>query len=255
MHVKAIICRQFLYHLNIKTLMKTIFKTLTFSSFIFLILLVACKKESIVEFPNKEIYKVEKESSSQLLATLLIDGKLEETEDQILADLNIYDNDTYKGDLNLYGPKTFNITASNVSNDASISQIVARGNNQYEVITNEGHVYGLKDVKVTDGLMTGTLRTENSEGTASLKFKILSNQLIKDMDIEYNSQARAFPWLLIPAIGGLITIGSCAYERSQARADCHDSYTLTQINCGCNCTMSFDAGLCGGTCHVDCQTN
>ncbi|BDS15469.1 hypothetical protein [Aureispira anguillae] len=210
------------------------------------IIAFSCKKDT-VEIDTLE--SSESSERSELISTLSIDGQLIETEDDIKADLQLFKDGTIEGSLNLYGPQTVKVKAKE-SEETGISKIEDKGNSMYHV-TKDGIIHILKNVSISNGLITGDYMTENSEGIASVSFRMASSLITEDMNIEYGIN-EAFPWLIFPAIGGVITVVNCAYERSAARSACHNSYNQQMFTCGCSCIMNFSAGFCGGDCDIDC---
>lgn len=233
-----------------------IMKKLLFSIFFSILIFSSCQEENILSTSShpQQNNALNSRNSNSNATAFSLNGVLEETGDEINAHLNYLDwSNQFQGTSNLYGPNTYNVSISGLENDKTVEMIRYMGNSTYRVTTNTQENYLLTNVFIQKGLIQGNLKTSNSLGTVNSHFSIVSNTIASDLNLEYiKSNARVGPFAIIAVIGGIITTASCAYERSAARAACHNSYNSSQNACGCNCTINYIAGICGGTCEINC---
>ena len=131
---------------------------------------------------------------------------------------------------------------------------------QIGFIDNKDGTYAFSNVlEGSDNVMVKDFTGGENTTQLTMQMGQFEYQLNQSLGKQANGAKMEIPLLVVPiAIGGLAVVGtgvSCWFEREDSRNDCQNVYTVCQLTCngeGESCQYSYEGGLCGGDCDVNC---
>lgn len=166
----------------------------------------------------------------------------------------IVTEDNYTGTANFVeGEDSQNVTVSGYDNDPQPLSITTLTESNYQVEMDNEISCNLTVVNVEDGIVTCGLSGSNEDSQFDLNFTFESNEIRSETDFSWEAgEVHAIP--IWPAIVGIVvTVGSCAYERTAQSVRCTESAQNMANQCQCTCSYSYSYGWCGGNCSVQCN--